>query len=269
MDTGQLAQILVWPIILLIVVLFFLIYFRDSMKKILEELKKTSGKLGPSGIEWALEREQQIDQKLSQNQSKHKEAGEAAKAAKEEKEIISSVERGQNADVDLEKTVTPQELPIVQQMYKQKLIGLVQKFNQNRHDREKYDLDREKVESLIGQGDQIVYEMRSMAPLLVDQIDISAWLKSPDLGKQLAATKYLDWAQDIHFAEDLANRLQVLENKHDTFQTYHVLLALYSMAKQLSYEHRDKIKGVLENYTPSGKDTSSRVYLKKLILEIL
>jgi len=56
MDAGQLTQILVWPIVSLIIVLFFLIYFRDSVKKILEDLEKARGKISPSGLEFDFER---------------------------------------------------------------------------------------------------------------------------------------------------------------------------------------------------------------------
>jgi hypothetical protein len=162
----------------------------------------------------------------------------------------------------LEKTVALQELPFVQQVYLQRLNELVKGFNRNRH-------LRPSGRSTLAEAGEIAYRMRTMAPLLFGQLDIPVWLDSPNLGKQLAAIKYLDWAQDIEFAEALANRLQELEKNGDTFQAYHVLLALYSMANQLSYDYKNKVKGVLEKYTPSGTGDASRAYVKERILEIL
>ncbi|MDH3380208.1 MAG: hypothetical protein OER87_17725 [Gammaproteobacteria bacterium] len=202
----------------------------------------------------------EIDKDIADKQKKHAVAGEAAKIPTKNgggPEKIDQVE-----DIDLEKAVTPQELPLVKQVYLQKFNGLVKDFNRNRH-------LRSSGKSTIAEADDIAYKMRSMAPLLFDQFDISAWLESPSLGKQLAAVKYLDWVQDIEFAETLAIRLLELERKGDTFQSYHVLLALNSMANQLSFDYKDKIKKLLEQYIPSGAGDSSRAYLKDNILKIL
>jgi hypothetical protein len=138
----------------------------------------------------------------------------------------------------------------------------VQDFNKDRH-------NRKKGLSSVGSATPIIYEMRAMAPLLYGQLDIASWLNSPNLGKQLAAIKYLDWAKDIEFAEALASRLEILEKSGDTFQAYHVLLALHSMADQLSYNYKDKVMVLLDNYKPEGRDLSSRLMEKERILKIL
>jgi len=56
MSVEQLAQILVWPVVALVIVLFTLIYFKDSIKKFLDEAGKTILEVGPSGIKATLER---------------------------------------------------------------------------------------------------------------------------------------------------------------------------------------------------------------------
>jgi len=95
------------------------------------------------------------------------------------------------------------------------------------------------------------------------------WSDGPNLGKQFAAIKCLDWSQEIEFAEALASRLPVLEKVGDTFQAYHTLLALHSMANQLAYDYKEKIVGLLKAYTPGNKGDTSREYVKTRILEIL
>jgi hypothetical protein len=162
----------------------------------------------------------------------------------------------------LEKTMPLQELPFVRQIYLQKFYELVKDFNRNRH-------LRPSGRSTVAEADNIAYRMRTMAPLLFDQLDIPALLDSSNLGKRLAAIKYLDWAQDIEYAKTLANQLQDLEDAKDTFQTFHILLALSSMADQLSYDYRDEIKGILEEYTPKGAGDSSRAHVRDRILKIL
>ena len=214
----------------------------------------------PNIFDISVERVHEIEEKIAENQKKHEKAGEAAKDQTMSQSDIENIMR--NADADLEKTVAPQELPFVQQTYLQKLNELVKSFNRNRH-------LRISGKSSVAEADQIVYKMRAMAPLLFGQLDISAWLDNPNMGKCLAAIKYLDWVQDIEYAAALADKLQELEDKGDTFQAYHVLLALKSMANQLAYDYRDEIKKLIEEYVPSGTGHSSRAYLKNRILEIL
>jgi uncharacterized membrane protein len=75
MDTGQLVQILVWPVVTLTIVLFFLISFMDSIKKILENLERAKGKVGKEGIEFEFER-QKIEAAASLGAATASKAGE-------------------------------------------------------------------------------------------------------------------------------------------------------------------------------------------------
>ena len=202
----------------------------------------------------------EIDSELAEKKSKLKAAGEAAKEQKNSSDDFEQIRVA--ADIDLERTVDLQELPLIQHIYLQRLDELVKSFNRNRH-------LRSSNRSTFAEADDIAYKMRAIAPLLFNQLDISGWLNSPSLGKQLAAIKYLDWNQDIEFAEDLASRLQVLETNGDTFQAYHILLALLSMANQLSYDYKNRIKELLKQYKPQSSGDSSREYIKERILKIL
>lgn len=96
-----------------------------------------------------------------------------------------------------------------------------------------------------------------------------AWLDSPNGGKRLAAVKYLDWAQDIEFADTLVARLHALEEAGDSFKAFHVLLALWSMADQLAYDHKDRAAAALQTYTPRGSGGSSRERVRGLGLAAL
>jgi hypothetical protein len=215
---------------------------------------------GPAGLEFSWDNTREIDKEITDKQRKQENIGEAAKDRGKSQDEIEEIRRG--ADIDLEKTVAPQDLPFVRQVYLQRLHELVKRFNRNRH-------LRPSGGSTVAEADEIAYRMRSMAPLLFGQLDIPTWLSRPNLGKQLAAVKYLDWAQDIEFAEALATRLTDLEERGDTFQAYHVLLALYSMAGLLSYDYKAKVRGLIENYTPEGGGDSERAYVKGRILDIL
>ena len=184
----------------------------------------------PNVLSFTIKKVQEV---VDENQKVHRDAGEAAKDRTKKPGDVQEIQRA--ADADLENTVTPQDLPFVQRTYLQKLDELVKEFNRNRH-------DRASGKSTVAQADNIAYRMRSMAPLLFDQLSISTWLESPNPGKRLAAIKYLDWAQDIEYAGKLAARLQEVEHTGDTFQAYHILLALYSMADQLAYDYRDEVE---------------------------
>ena len=240
------------PILVALAILPFLLRFVVAGTR--------KGKLGVPGLFETSWDNSEINKEITNSQKKHEMAGEAVKDQTKSQRDIEEI-RG-DADIDLEKTVTPQELPFVQQVYLQKLNEMVKDFNRNRH-------NRPSGRSTPAEAEEIAYRMRSMAPLLFGQLDILTWLHIPNMGKQLAAIKYLDWAQDIEFAETLAERLQELENNRDTFQAYHVLLALYSMADQLSYNYKDKVKELLEAYKPSGTVDSSRANVKGRILGIL
>ena len=72
---------------------------------------------------------------------------------------------------------------------------------------------------------------------------------------------------DIRHLQNDQNHLN--NDVGDTFQAFHILLALHSMANQLAYDFQDKIKRQFEEYTPSGSVYSPRAYVKKRTLEIL
>ena len=228
------------------------------LKFFVRETKKGSAGIpGLFSLTW--DNVSEIDEELAENKTKFERAGEAAKIKDTNQDDIQELQK--EADLDLEERVALQDLPFVQQIYLQKLNELVKEFNRNRH-------WRKSGKSTVAEADEIAYKMRSMAPLLFGQLDLPHWLDSPNLGKRLAAIKYLDWAQDIEFAEDLASRLQELENDGDTFQTFHILLALMSMADQMAFDYKDKVAAILAQYTP--KDTpSSRTVVRDRILEIL
>ena len=213
---------------------------------------------GVGKISW--ENVTEIDNEIFEKQKIQEKAGEAAKDGTKSIEELEAML--QNADIDLRKTVTLQDMPFVQQLYLQKLNEAVKDFNRNRQ-------KRPSGRSTVAQADAIAYRMRSMAPLLDGKIGIAKWLDSANSGKRLAAIKYLDWSQDIEFAQVLANQLQVLEDTGDTFQAFHILLALSSMADQLSYDYRDSIRRIIEKYTPNGNGASSRQSVKNRILKVL
>jgi len=58
MDAVEVVGVLVWPVAVLIIVLFFLISFRAPIKRLVEDLQSGKGKLGPSGIEFEFGRRQ-------------------------------------------------------------------------------------------------------------------------------------------------------------------------------------------------------------------
>ena len=154
------------------------------------------------------------------------------------------------------------EPPIGDLIYLLELHELIKNFNRNRH-------YTELGQGSFIEGDDIAVKMLRLAPKLFGELNVSNWLNSKNPGKQLAAIKYLVWLKDIEYAESLATRLQQIEDSGDTFQTFHILNALYAMADQLAYDYKEKIKISIENYTPKGGETSSRAYVKRRILEIL
>lgn len=213
---------------------------------------------GVVGVSWVVKEE--IDRQLDKKQAQQQLVAEAAKdSARSDGDVMEA--RG-DAEVSVENTVEPQDLSVVHTVYFQELIELIKAFNRNRH-------LRQAGTSTVAEADRIVYRMRSMAPLVLGQIDIAAWLNTPNLGKQIAAIKYLDWVQDIDFAQDLAFRVNDAEKRRDTFQAFHILLALLSMADQLAYESRKTVRESLSQYQPSGSDSSARQQIRDRIRGIL
>lgn len=206
------------------------------------------------------ERFQEIDGVRISNIKEYAKAGQAAIDEDTNREDVDGILK--NADKELEDKVTPEERLSAGKHYLLEIEKLAQQFNRNRH-------LREKDQSSIAEAESIAYEMRSIAPFLYNQFNVSEWLNSQNLGKQLAAIKYLEWGQDIQFAEDLANRLKELEAEGDKFQAYHVLLALYRMANQLAYTNRKKVLTILKSYTPKGSNQTERTRLKNRIEKII
>ena len=214
----------------------------------------------PGGPELSWDnRKREIDQEIAEKQKRHERAGEAARKPTMELGDIGEI---RDADTELRDAIPAQELPIAQQTYLRELDKLIKDFNRNRHLRPSW-------ESTAQEGDKIAYKMRAMAPLLSGQLDIPGWLASNNLGKHLAAIKYLDWAQDIEFADVLSSQLAELESKGDIFQPFHILLALLSMADQLAYDLKDTVKKALEDYIPKRGAASAREHLRDQILRIL
>jgi ABC-type multidrug transport system fused ATPase/permease subunit len=206
--------------------------------------------------EFSWERKHEIDQELAEKREKHKMVGEAAKAQAEDLSGIEEIQR--NADARLEKAIAPQEYSIVQQIYLQELDERVKDFNRNRH-------LRSYGKGTAAEGDEIAYKMRSIVPLLYGQLDVRNWLHSLNPGKRLAAIKYLDWAKDVEFVDDLLDLLLTLQK--DTFLQYHILMALANMADQIAFDSIDAVRARLSEYS-CGRDTA-REYWKNRILEVL
>lgn len=242
------------PILVVLGILPFLLRFLLEIPKGMKMAAKMPG------VEIMVERVQEIDAMLEVNQEKHLKAGEAVKDASINEGEIEMVKA--HADETLEQKVSPAELSYIQQTYLQKLNELVQDLNRNRHEREG------KVDNLAEAG-EIAYKMRSMAPLLFGQIDIQHWLVGPNLGKQLAAIKYLDWSKEIEYARDLAARLPGLEKRGDSFQAFHTLVTLLSMADQLAFDYREEVLALIQSYQPEKKGITEREFVKTRILERL
>ena len=162
------------------------------------------------------------------------------RAGKNPQQDLSAAKREeQKADGRIEEKLATQGTSSIRQAYTLELYEQVRKFNRNRRLREAAQAATTKNEA-IKKGDEIASKMRGLAPLVYGQLDVDGWLGSPNLGKRLAAIKYIDWAQDTEYALKLIDLLPQLEVEHDTFQAYHILLALYSMAGHLSFHLRVK-----------------------------
>lgn len=215
------------------------------------------GTIKVAGVaEFSWDRKREIDQEIAEKRDKHRMVGEAAKAQARD---LSSIEQMQRmADTKLEKAIAPQEYSVAQQVYLQELDELVKDFNRNRH-------LRSYGEGTVAEGDEIAYNMRSMVPLLFGQLEVGNWLRSSNPGKRLAAIKYLDWATDVEFVDDLLDL--VLSQRHDTFLQYHILMTLASMADQISFDSIDLVRAKLSEYSP--RKDGSRAYWKDRILKTL
>jgi hypothetical protein len=156
--------------------------------------------------------------------------------------------------------VAPAELPIVEEPAgdeepMQRLYSLVKAFNRNRH--------QPFTERRTAEGDDIAYAMREMAPALLEQFDAGAWLDSQNIGKRLAAVKYLDWYQDIEHFEKL---LSMLAHERGFLQL-HILVTLSSMVDQLDESYQRLLRDALSRYEVSAD--ASRQFWKQRILKAL
>jgi hypothetical protein len=202
----------------------------------------------PGGIMLSVET---IEKKVEETKE---EVFKVAQATKEQDPAqIESVQR--SADKQLAGLINPDELPIVQRAYIPKLHELVKDFNRNRH--------QPFTDQRTINGDKIAFEMRTIAPLVSEQFDVKQWLNSANPGKRLAAIKYLDWAQDIEFLEDLLNRLL----RERRFTQYHIRLALSSMADQFSMEHHDLLESKFREYN-SVSGAKHETWSKRILINI-
>ena len=138
----------------------------------------------------------------------------------------------------------------------QRLYGLARAFNRNRH--QPYS-DRRTVE-----GDEIAFRMREVAPFVFDQFDVRAWLNSPNIGKRLAAIKYLDWLQDFEYLDDLLKKLL----SEGPFVQLHVLIAIDAMLDQIEERKIGLIRTAMTAYPITLADPS-REFWKRRIIERL
>ena len=113
----------------------------------------------------SIEKKQEIEEKRQSNIEEYKSSGKAAIAKGKSQKDFDKMLR--DADTVLEEALTPQELQFASQIYLKKMRDLVQDFNHNRY-------LREKKKSTLAEASNIAYEMRSIAPFLINKIDVSA-----------------------------------------------------------------------------------------------
>jgi len=135
--------------------------------------------------------------------------------------------------------------------YGQQIYALVQAFNKNRH--QPYSVQRTIA------GDDIVFQMRELAPELDGHFDVAAWLQSDNQGKRVAALQFLDWKQDSEFFAPLLDRL----TDEKPFVQFHVLIALNSMLDQLDSGQMKTLRNVLSGYLTLG-DASRAMWTQEL-----
>lgn len=130
----------------------------------------------------------------------------------------------------------------------QLVYALVQAFNKNRH--------RAISPSRTQVGDDIAFQMRELAPELDGKIDVTAWLRSDNIGKRIAAVEFLDWKKDVEFLNPLLDRLFI----EQPFVQFHILIVLNSMLDQLSYDQMKLLQKRLAEYRPDG-DHSRKIWV--------
>ena len=133
----------------------------------------------------------------------------------------------------------------------QQLYELVQEFNRNRH--QPYSVQRTIA------GDDIVFQMRELAPAIDGQFDVAVWLQSDNLGKRVAAIQFLDWKQDIEFFAPLLDKL----TDEKPFVQFHILIALNSMLDQLDSGQMKTLRNILAGYLTIG-DASRAMWAQEL-----
>jgi hypothetical protein len=97
-----------------------------------------------------------------------------------------------------------------------------------------------------------------------DQFDVRAWLNSPNIGKRLAAIKYLDWLQDVEYLDDLLKKLL----SEGPFVQLHVLIAIDAMLDQIEERKIGLIRTAMTAYPITLADPS-REFWKRRIIERL
>ena len=136
----------------------------------------------------------------------------------------------------------------------QRLYRLVKEFNRNRQ--------LPFTDERTRQGDEIAFKMREAAPFLFNRFDIGQWIDSSNIGKRLAAIKYLDWLQDIEFLENLLGKL-VTERP---FMQLHTLVTIYSMLDQLGDKYQKIVQLGMTAYQIRTRGDQSLEYWRERII---
>lgn len=135
----------------------------------------------------------------------------------------------------------------------QRLYRLVKEFNRNRQ--QPFSDERTR------QGDEIAFTMREAAPFLFNQFDVESWLNSGNVGKRLAAVKYLDWLQDIDFLGNLLGKLAV----ERAFMQLHVLVTIDSLLDQLDDGQQATVRIALGAYRIVRRDPSREFWRDRIL----
>lgn len=139
----------------------------------------------------------------------------------------------------------------------QRLYRLVKEFNRNRHQ----PFSDERTQ----QGDEIAFTMREAAPFLFNQFKVEEWLNSSNIGKRLAAIKYLSWLQDIEFLDNLLGKL--ISEK--PFVQLHLLVTIDSMLDQLGWQQQQIVQAALTTYQEvSARDLSLEYWRKRILARL-
>ncbi len=135
----------------------------------------------------------------------------------------------------------------------QRLHRLVKEFNRNRQ--------QPFSDARTQQGDEIAFTMREAAPFLFNQFDVESWLNSRNVGKRLAAVKYLDWLQDIDFLGNLLGKLAT----ERPFMQLHVLVTIDSLLDQLDDRQQATVRVALGAYRIISRDTSRAFWRDRIL----